>query len=435
MRSSSAVIVMLALIGVLPALSVAADTTNSSPRFEGVATCASSLCHGSARPLSAHDVLQNEYVTWSQFDPHGNAYRVLLNTRSQQIAERMGIGPAHKAAQCLACHAEVVPAARRGARHQLSDGIGCESCHGAAEKWLPTHHQSPAVSHADNLARGLIALERPAVRAEVCTGCHVGDRNRFASHAMMAAGHPRLVFDLETYTELWRTSGGREHYRKRSTQPPTVWVAGILSATRRQFELLDAHAARSTRADFSVYACHTCHRDLRVAAFGATASSGSRAADPLAGAPGELRMQDGQLRLLLVLADALQVDTRAFIAATRQLQAALNRDPAQLPAALREARQQLDTLGGAVTSRAWATRDSRAVFDALLRAARSGSFPDPAAAEQAAMGLVMLLAELDLDRSRSAQIDALFATLQDDNAFDGRRFARVLEQLEKPAAR
>jgi hypothetical protein len=71
----------------------------------------------------------------------------------------------------------------------------------------------------------------------------------------------------------------------------------------------------------------------------------------------------------------------------------------------------------------------------LLRAARSGSFPDPAAAEQAAMGLVMLLAELDLDRSRRAEIDALFATLRDDNAFDGRRFRRVLDQLEKPTAR
>jgi hypothetical protein len=51
------------------------------------------------------------------------------------------------------------------------------------------------------------------------------------------------------------------------------------------------------------------------------------------------------------------------------------------------------------------------------------------------MGLVMLLAELDLDRSRRAEIDALFATLRDDNAFDGRRFRRVLDQLEKPTAR
>lgn len=433
-RSRISALALRWLLAMLPVIGLAADSASSPPRFEGVASCASSLCHGSARPLSAHAVLQNEYVTWSQFDPHANAYRVLLEARSQHIAEQMGIGPAHKAPQCLACHAEVVPAARRGARHQLSDGIGCESCHGAAERWLPTHHQSPAVSHADNLARGLVALEQPNVRALVCTGCHVGDRNRFANHAMMAAGHPRLVFDLETYTELWRTSGGREHYRKRSAPPPAVWVAGILSATRRQFELLDAHAARSARADFSVYACHTCHRDLRVAAFGAAPAADSRAADPLAGAPGELRMQDGQLRLLLVVADALQLDSRELIAATRRLQVALNREPGQLPVALREARQQLDALEGAVTRRAWSTRDSRTVFEVLLRAARSGSFPDPAAAEQAAMGLVMLLAELDLDRSRSAQIDALFATLRDDNAFDGRRFARVLEQIEKSAA-
>ncbi|MEN9789763.1 MAG: hypothetical protein RLZZ473_1827 [Pseudomonadota bacterium] len=435
MSRSLVVVSMLVLCGVLPALGLTADTTSSPPRFEGVASCASSLCHGSARPLSAHEVLQNEYVTWSQFDPHANAYRVLLDARSKQIAARMGIGPAHTAPQCLACHAEVVPAARRGVRHQLSDGVGCESCHGAAERWLPTHHQSPAVTHAENLARGLTALERPGVRAEVCTGCHVGDRNRFASHAMMAAGHPRLVFDLETYTELWRTSGGREHYRKRDTQAPTVWIAGILGATRRQFELLEVHAARSARPDFSVYACHTCHRDLRVAAFGTNEARGSQAADPLAGAPGELRMQDGQLRLLLVLADALQLDSQSFIAAMRRLQSALNGDPAQLPGTLRDARQQLDALGVALTRRSWQTRETRVVFDALLRAARSGSFPDPAAAEQAAMGLVMLLAELDLDRSRRAEIDALFATLRDDNAFDGRRFRRVLDQLEKPTAR
>ncbi|MBU3671657.1 MAG: hypothetical protein FGM43_03835 [Sinobacteraceae bacterium] len=433
-RSRAMGFAMRWLLTMLPVIGFAADSASAPARFEGVASCASSLCHGSARPLSAHDVLQNEYVTWSQFDPHSSAYRVLLEPRSRQIAERMGLGPAHKAPQCLACHAEVVPAARSAARHQLSDGIGCESCHGAAERWLPTHHQSPAVSHADNLARGLVALEQPRVRAEVCTGCHVGDRNRFANHAMMAAGHPRLVFDLETYTELWRTSGGREHYRKRSAQPPAVWLTGIISATRRQFELLDAHAARSLRADFSVYACHTCHRDLRVAAFGAAEAGASRAVDPLAGAPGELRMQDGQLRLLLVIADALQLDSRELTAATRRLQAALNRDPAQLPAALSEVRQKLEALGAELTRRTWTQRESRVAFDALLRAARSGSFPDPAAAEQAAMGLVMLLAELDLDRSRSAEIDALFATLRDDNAFDGRRFARVLEQLEKSAA-
>jgi hypothetical protein len=70
-----------------------------------------------------------------------------------------------------------------------------------------------------------------------------------------------------------------------------------------------------------------------------------------------------------------------------------------------------------------------------MRAARGGAFPDPAAAEQAAMGMVMMLAELELDRARKAQIDQLFATLRDENAFDRARFARVLAQLDRGAER
>lgn len=75
------------------------------------------------------------------------------------------------------------------------------------------------------------------------------------------------------------------------------------------------------------------------------------------------------------------------------------------------------------------------MFDGLVRAARSDLFPDPAAAEPAAMGLVMLLAELDLDRARKAQIDQLFAMLRDDNAFDRARFSRILAQLDQKTAR
>src|SRR5688572_26645904 len=44
----------------------------------GVATCSSTLCHGSVRALEARSVLQNEYVTWSGFDPHSRAYRILF---------------------------------------------------------------------------------------------------------------------------------------------------------------------------------------------------------------------------------------------------------------------------------------------------------------------------------------------------------------------
>jgi hypothetical protein len=429
----------------LPLAALAADVPKDA-KHEGAASCASSLCHGSSRPLDAHGVLQNEYVTWSQFDPHSGAYRTLLDARSRKMAARLGIGPAEKAPQCLACHAEVVPAARRSPRHQVSDGVACESCHGASSAWLPTHHQSPTVTHADNLARGLVALERPVVRAETCTACHVGDAGRYASHAMMAAGHPRLVFDLETYGELWRTSGGREHYRKpqsaaRATpasgapiaaaNAPEVWVAGLVTATRHQLDLVGRHAGRGGMTDFGVYACHSCHRDLRVAAFG----DGAVAADPLAGAPGELRLQDGNARMLIVVAQSLGVATKDFATAWTRAQSAVNRDPARSATAVAAARSALGRLGAALGPQRWQVAERQRVFDGLMRAARGGAFPDPAAAEQAAMGMVMLLAELDLDRARQAQIDRLFATLRDDNAFDRARFTRVLEQLDRGTGR
>jgi hypothetical protein len=290
------------------------------------------------------------------------------------------------------------------------------------------------VTHADNLARGLVALERPAVRAETCTACHVGDATRYASHAMMAAGHPRLVFDLETYGELWRTSGGRQHYRRapgKGADAPEIWIAGLVTATQRQLDLIGHQAGRGSIADFGVYACHSCHRDLRVAAFG----GGTSGVDPLAGAPGELRLQDGNARMLIVVAQSLGVATQDFTAAWTRAQSALNREPARAAAAVAGARTALVRLHAALGLQRWQTAEKQRVFDGLLRAARSGAFPDPAAAEQAAMGLVMLLAELDLDRTRKAQIDQLFATLRDDNAFDRARFARVLAQLDRKTVR
>jgi len=69
------------------------------------------------------------------------------------------------------------------------------------------------------------------------------------------------------------------------------------------------------------------------------------------------------------------------------------------------------------------------VVQALIDASRRGGFPDPAAAEQAAMGLVVMLAGLQLDRGKRAEIDRLFDDLRDDNAFDQRRFVKWMSVL------
>ena len=415
-----------AALGLAALSSVGAVADEAKLRHEGVATCASSLCHGSSQPLKAYDsALQNEYTTWSQFDPHSNAYKVLLNKQSQEIARRMGIGPAHEAPACLACHSDAVPAAQRGAKFQLDDGVGCESCHGGSEKWLATHYQSPRIPRSEHLANGLVALEKPDVLAGTCLGCHVGDQNRYANHRMMAAGHPRLVFELDTYLELWRTSGGREHYRKKSpTNHSALWVKGLVDSSRRQLGLIEQHGAgrMGPIPDFGVFACHSCHRDLRLTAFGGSSALGI--------APGDLRWQDAHLLVLRRVAATLQLGARTELdRAVIALQRAAHGDASSLRAALTQTRTALSSVEQQMGSVSWSAAQMNAVAQALTDASRRGEFPDPAAAEQAAMGMVVMLAGLKLDQGKKAEIDRLFDDLRDDNAFDQRRFVKWMSVL------
>ena len=51
----------------------------------GVASCAASQCHGSAVPRDGSNVMQNEYVTWTQDDPHSKAFETLSSDASRAI--------------------------------------------------------------------------------------------------------------------------------------------------------------------------------------------------------------------------------------------------------------------------------------------------------------------------------------------------------------
>ena len=123
-------VILLALLAVFLMLAWAPRASAQIAR-EGVATCAGSTCHGRQAPDGAV-VRQNELVVWqdpsSSAGAHSRAYRTLQGSWAQRIADRMGLGRAASAPACLGCHADA-PAARGGGRYQISDGVGCESCH------------------------------------------------------------------------------------------------------------------------------------------------------------------------------------------------------------------------------------------------------------------------------------------------------------------
>ena len=183
------------VLGLVLAHSVQAAPTalpNVAPdQTIGTINCASSTCHGSIAPWNESNVLQNEYTTWSRLDRHSKSYSVLLNKQSQRIAKNLGLPQAaHESKICLDCHSHNPEAKSRGPRHVVADGVGCEACHGPAGKWV-TSHTVANVPHAENVANGLYPTDRPVEQAKLCLSCHFGNEDRFVTHRIMGAGHPR----------------------------------------------------------------------------------------------------------------------------------------------------------------------------------------------------------------------------------------------------
>lgn len=401
-------------------------------RHMGVATCAASQCHGSAVPRDVTNVLQNEYVTWTQADPHARAYETLNKPESQRIASRLGIGRAREAKICLDCHADNVSTERRGEKFQVADGVGCEACHGGAQNWLSSHYSVPAVSHADNLAAGLYPTEIPADRAALCLSCHLGTRDKFATHRMMAAGHPRLAFELDTFTELWRTAGRQPHYRidadyrerKVTVSHTYSWASGLLAEAKRRIDLVETQrfAAGGLFPELAFYDCHSCHRSMKSVQWRALPRHGGAG-------PGMPFINDGAFVMVLALSRSIAPDSAGDLeAALATLHTAGSKSIGQARDAARALGAVLARIESRLTPDTLQNRE-RAILADVLATGAEGNYLDYVSAEQAFMAVQMLVIEIG-DPDLEARLDALADSLDDDERFRPAEFARLLALLD-----
>jgi hypothetical protein len=419
---------------VLAAISASAEPLpeNGPAKHMGVASCAGSQCHGSAVPRDGSGVLQNEYVTWTQDDPHSGAYQTLTTDRSTAIANRLGFKNAYTMKACLDCHTDNVNSGLRGERFQVSDGVGCEACHGGAETWLSTHYNAPTVTHADNLQAGLYPAEKPRDRAALCLSCHLGTKDKFASHRIMAAGHPRLAFELDTFTELWRTAGRQPHYRvdadyserKGSASHVYTWASGLLADGRRRLALIqdDRFAGSGMFPELGLYDCHACHRSMKSVQW--------RRLERHANAdPGVPFVSDGSFVMILALARALSpLDADAVAGSLASLHVA----GSQSVEAVRIAAAELDAAFVSMqksTSAQILQRNQGTILSEILRSGAAGEFLDYASAEQAFMAVQMLSFELE-DTAMQDEIDSLAQSLENDERYRPSQFAHLLRQFD-----
>ena len=232
-------------------------------KYMGTAPCSVDDCHGSVVPKEpAEDIRihRNEYYTWLKRDKHARAYEVLLKERSLRIAQNLKLltGP-EQSERCLSCHAIQAPSHRRGKYFKVTEGVSCEACHGASQQWLRPH-QKEGYEKAQEL--GMTDMRNLLTRAEVCLSCHVGNAEKNIDHALIAAGHPDLIFELDTFTALMPPHWHRDQGEWAGLRAWSLGQATTLRAIAQRLAYRAQQHADLGWPEFSEFDCFSCHHTV-----------------------------------------------------------------------------------------------------------------------------------------------------------------------------
>lgn len=420
-----------------PAGALAIAQGSSGGTYVGVATCGGTTCHGRSE-ADGPVVRQDEILLWqdpsSAAGAHSRAWAVLREPRSRTIAQRLGIGDPASAEMCLGCHA--TPGGERGPRFQIADGVGCESCHGAASTWLASHY-AVGGTHAANVARGMAPLENPRARASVCLDCHFGsaDEGQFVTHRIMAAGHPRISFELDLFSTLQQHHNDDSDYsaRKGATSNLRMWAIGQAMALDRSLGLFAGpRGTDGIFPEFYFLDCHSCHRPISDdPRFRPTALANPGRPIPSGYPPyndENMIMLSAAARVVAPsLAQRFERDSRAF-------HQAFARDRSTAVAAAQTLRASARALADAFASAPVGRDQSFAIIQAITSEAVSPRFTDYAGSVQAVMATDTLLSSLVADGQVPASaageirsdINGAYRAVRDPNNYDPGEFRASL---------
>jgi hypothetical protein len=249
----------------------------------GASSCAATACHGSVKPdiraaaTGSNFIRRDEYIVWSDRDPHARSLLTLENERSTQMLRKLAIKDDSgrivdeaKYNNCRRCHGlEIQDPATKAVSYEE---VSCEACHGPASDWVGKHYQ---VGWTPSAKLGFADTKSPRGRTNACVKCHIGADDREVNHDLIAAGHPVLKFEMAAYHDLlpkhWNDAGERAVNPKFETQ---LWQAGQAASADAALALLAARLERSESKtsvkhiqpvwpEFAEFDCFACHHDLQ----------------------------------------------------------------------------------------------------------------------------------------------------------------------------
>jgi Cytochrome c554 and c-prime len=265
----------LTMLSIFFSISGFATDPSEPVKYLGPGSCAATSCHGGVKPVEGSRILQNEYSTWILQDKHSRAYQVLTSDVGERMARILKLGSkAEESPKCLACHALYTAPQQRGRAFEISEGISCENCHGPASAWLGPH-TTRDWPHEKSVSLGMRDTRNVIHRTEYCLECHLGTREKFVDHEMIAAGHPDLYFELDSFSAVmprhWkvpRESAPGKPVEDGEWSGVRDWSAGQAVQLRASMERL-AWRARGERVDqkdswpeYSELSCFACHHTI-----------------------------------------------------------------------------------------------------------------------------------------------------------------------------
>jgi cytochrome c554/c'-like protein len=430
--------------------SAAASPSNDSTepiKYIGPGSCAATSCHGSVKPVAGSRILQNEYSTWILPDKHSRAYQALTGEIGERMTRILKLGAkAEESPKCLACHALYTTAEQRGRPFEISEGVSCESCHGPASAWLGPH-TTRDWPHEKSVALGMKDTRSVIDRTNLCLECHLGTKEKFVDHEMIAAGHPDLYFELDSFSAVmprhWKVP--RESAPGKAVEDPAWagvrdWATGQAVQLRTSMERLAWRAnnqgaeKKDAWPEYAELSCFACHHSLGPAKDSWRQEhgyEGRRPGDPPWNASRYVVFRDFAQQVDPVSAQELDRQMRAVFSEMSKLKPDRTAVAKAATAAAPLAQQFADRLATMQYDQAITLRTLQRITDD----AETISLADERAAEQATMALDSLYiaycknSKPANDAEIRAAINALFQQLENPSAYNADQFAASLRHL------
>jgi hypothetical protein len=416
-------------------------------KFIGPGSCAATSCHGSVKPVAESRILQNEYSTWIVKDKHSRAYQALTGNVGERMARILKLGAkAEDSPKCLACHALYATAEQRGRAFEISEGVSCENCHGAASGWLGPHTVRDW-PHEKSVALGMRDTRNVIHRTEKCLECHLGTREKFVDHEMIAAGHPDLYFELDSFSAVmprhWKVP--RESAPGKAAEDAAWvgvrdWSTGQAVQLRASMERLtwrakgERYDKKDAWPEYSELSCFACHHALGAAKDSWRQEHGYAGRRP--GDPAWNASRYAIFRLVAKQIDAASAqELEKQLGTVSQEMSKLNPDRNAAAAAASAAMPVAQRFAERLAAIQYDQATALALLRRITEEAESISLTDERAAEQAAMALdsLYICYSREAMPANSAEvrsaINGLFQQLENPSSYDADQFAAALRRI------